>query len=91
MFALINNHTFFIAFTPKQFDYILSRVVLFSMYMGLASLGFTLIDSIITSAYFAKGTRDKIITMIMTIFYIIAVCCIFTLSLVSILGSFKRA
>jgi len=82
---------FFIAFTQEQFDYVLSHVVLFSIYIGLASLALTIVDSIVNSIYFTKGTYNKITTMIVTIFYLKAICWIFAISLVSIPNSFKRA
>ncbi|XP_050457179.1 lipase maturation factor 2-like [Cataglyphis hispanica] len=71
-----------IAFTKEQFDYVLPRVVSFSICIGIASLGLTAVDSISNSAMTIKGTRNKITTTIVTIFYTIAVCLIFALSLV---------
>ncbi|XP_011865259.1 PREDICTED: lipase maturation factor 2-like [Vollenhovia emeryi] len=71
-----------ITFTPEQFDYVLSRAVLFSIYIGLASLGLTLVDSIVTSVYFAKATYDKIMALLRTILYITAIGWIFAISLV---------
>lgn len=74
---------FFVAFTKEQFDYVLSRVVSFSICVGIASLGLTAVDSVANSAMTTKGTRNKITTTIVTIFYTIAVCLIFAISLVS--------
>ncbi|XP_029157826.1 lipase maturation factor 2-like [Nylanderia fulva] len=71
-----------IAFTKEQFDYVLSRIVTFSMFIGLASLGLTAVDSIANSIMTAKGLRNKITTTIVTLFYTIAVCLIFVISLV---------
>ncbi|KAL0116070.1 hypothetical protein PUN28_011138 [Cardiocondyla obscurior] len=71
-----------IKFTPEQFDYVLSRAVILFIYVGLASLGLTFLDAIVTSLHFAKSTYEKITTVIVTLLYITVVGSIFTLSLV---------
>lgn len=84
MYIYIDHNFFFLAFTKEQFDYILSRVVSFSICVGIASLGLTAVDSIANSATTTKGIRNKVTTATVTIFYTIAVCLIFAISLVSI-------
>ncbi|KAL6268444.1 hypothetical protein P5V15_001579 [Pogonomyrmex californicus] len=71
-----------IAFTQEQFDRVLSRVVLLSICIGIISLGLTVVDSIVNSAFFSKGMRNKITTTLVTIFYAVAACTIFAISLV---------
>ncbi|EFN87863.1 lipase maturation factor 2 [Harpegnathos saltator] len=71
-----------IAFTKEQFDYILSRVIPFSIYIGTISLGVTTMYALINSAYFTKGMYNKMTSTIVTIFYGLVVWSIFTISLV---------
>lgn len=77
-------HNFFIipAFTKEQFDYVLSRAVPISIYMGVISLGFTVANAIVVSLLAVKGTRNKIVTTLITSLYTAAVCFIFALSIV---------
>ncbi|XP_011689704.1 PREDICTED: lipase maturation factor 2-like isoform X1 [Wasmannia auropunctata] len=70
-----------IAFTPEEFDRVLSRTILFAIYLGLVSLGLTL-KELIRVVFFTKGMYDKLKTTISTILYFTIVCCIFAVSLV---------
>ncbi|KZC09035.1 PREDICTED: lipase maturation factor 2-like [Dufourea novaeangliae] len=71
-----------IAFTQEQFDYVLSRAIPISIYIGVASLGFTIADAVVNSLITTKGARNKIITTLVTCLYTIAVCYIFAISTV---------
>ncbi|XP_076239809.1 lipase maturation factor 2 [Calliopsis andreniformis] len=71
-----------ITFTQEQFDYVLSRAILISIYIGVASLGFTIADAIVNSLLTVKGIRNKIFTTFVTSLYAAAVCFIFTISIV---------
>lgn len=73
----------FLAFTQKQFDYVLSRIIPISIYIGVISLGITAANAIVASLLTVKGMRNKIFTTFVTILYTVAVCLIFAISIVS--------
>lgn len=81
---IVNNWTIQsnIAFTKEEFNYILYRAVLFSTYIGIASLGVMVADSIVNSVFTTKGIYNKLTTSMITTFYAIAVWSIFCISLV---------
>ncbi|KAG7213802.1 hypothetical protein KM043_003019 [Ampulex compressa] len=71
-----------IDFTQEQFDYVLSLAVPISVYIGVASLGFTVANAIVNSVVAVKGMRQKIFTTLVTSFYTAITCFIFAISLV---------
>ncbi|XP_032666182.1 lipase maturation factor 2-like [Odontomachus brunneus] len=71
-----------IAFTQEQFDYVLSRVIPISIYIGMISLGATTLDAMLNSVFFVKGIYNKISSLVVTFFYVIAVWSIFCISIV---------
>ncbi|XP_076628349.1 lipase maturation factor 2 [Colletes latitarsis] len=71
-----------IAFTQDQFNYILSRAVPISVYIGVASLSFAIADAIVNSLLTVKGMRNKIFTTFVTSLYTAAVCFIVAISIV---------
>jgi len=84
-FDIYINHDcfFFVAFTEEQFDYVLSRAVPISIIIAVTSFGLMISFSIVNSAFSTKGMHNKIKTTIITTFYIIAICFMFAISLVS--------
>ncbi|XP_076672338.1 lipase maturation factor 2 [Andrena cerasifolii] len=70
-----------IGFTQEQFEHVLSRAIPISIYIGVASLGFTIADAIVNSLT-VKGIRNKILTVFVTNLYMAAVCFIFAMSIV---------
>ncbi|CAL7934808.1 unnamed protein product [Xylocopa violacea] len=71
-----------IAFTQEQFDYVLSRAIPISIYIGITSLGFMVANAIVTSLLTVKGIRNKISATFVTSLYTAAVCFIFAISIV---------
>ncbi|XP_031845140.1 lipase maturation factor 2 isoform X2 [Nomia melanderi] len=71
-----------IAFTQEQFNYVLSRAIPISIYIGVASLGFTIADAIVNSLITVKGVQNKVVTIFVTGLYTVAVCFIFAISIV---------
>ncbi|XP_066594651.1 lipase maturation factor 2-like [Prorops nasuta] len=71
-----------IGFTQEQFDYVLYRVIPISIYIGLTSLAFTILNAITNSLATVKGTRNKIITTFITLLYSTIVTFIFAMSVV---------
>lgn len=81
-FLLIFN-SLFLAFTQKQFNNALSYIIPISIYIGIASLGYIIINTMKDLVIISKGTQSKAIVNLVTILYTAAVCLIFTLSIVS--------
>lgn len=71
-----------IAFTQKQFDQMLSYAIPISIYIGIASLGCIIINTMKDLVTFTKGMQNKGITNFATILYTAIVCLMFTLSIV---------
>nr|XP_050867601.1 lipase maturation factor 2-like [Vespula vulgaris] len=71
-----------IAFTQKQFNNALSYIIPISIYIGIASLGYIIINTMKDLVIISKGTQSKAIVNLVTILYTAAVCLIFTLSIV---------
>ncbi|XP_018403720.1 PREDICTED: lipase maturation factor 2-like [Cyphomyrmex costatus] len=73
-----------ITFTQQQFSYILYHVVIFSIYIGLASFALTLVP-IIISVFYTKEMHkltDKLIAMLIALLYVLSIACIFAISVV---------
>lgn len=88
-----HNRTFFVAFTQREFGYILYHVVVFSMYFALASFALTLVSTIISIFYTKEmhQLNDKLTATVFALLYGISIAYIFAISVVSISGSFKHA
>ncbi|XP_015121845.1 lipase maturation factor 2 [Diachasma alloeum] len=72
-----------IGFTYEQFDQFLARGLPLAIYIGLASLGFTVADAITHSILSNKPTTTRLFTFLTTTLYTIAVCFLFAMSAVS--------
>lgn len=70
------------AFTEEQFDYVLSRTIPVSIYIGVISLAFTVASALVASLFSIKGIQNKIFTTFVTSLYTAAVCFIFAISIV---------
>lgn len=75
---------FFPGFTQEQFDQVLAKVVPYSIYIGLFSLGFVVADSITHSMWSSKGTSNKILNTLTTLVYTVIVSFLFAISIVSL-------
>lgn len=70
------------AFTQKQFDYVLLQTVPVSIFLGIISLAFTVINALVKSLLAIKGIQNKILATFVTSLYTAAVCFIFAISIV---------
>lgn len=81
-FLLLFN-SLFLAFTQKQFNNALLYIIPISICIGIASLGYIIINTMKDLVIITKGTQSKAIVNLVTILYTAVVCLIFTLSIVS--------
>ncbi|XP_058804278.1 lipase maturation factor 2-like [Phymastichus coffea] len=71
-----------IGFTKEQFEYVLSRSVTYSIWIGAASISFISVNALTNSAMNSKGAQKKFVTTLVTLIYTVIVVFIFTLSVV---------
>jgi hypothetical protein len=74
----------FTAFTKQEFDWVLSRVVPGSVYIGLGTLALIVLEAVTVSIVDAPGTFSKISTVLSTLFYTAVAAFIFGISIVSV-------
>ncbi|RZC35518.1 lipase maturation factor 2, partial [Asbolus verrucosus] len=58
-----------IAFSKDQFDYVLKQGLIITVYLGLISLGITILRALSVSLFEVQGSGTKILTVMSTIFY----------------------
>lgn len=73
-----------ITFTKAEFNAILGKLLTFTLYIGLASLGFTVARNVATSVLDSHGTFGKLKVLLTTIFYSAIAVMIFIATTVSI-------
>ena len=78
-----NHFSVFTAFTKQEFDWILSRVVPGTVYLGLGSLALIVLEALTMSIVDVPGTFSKISTVLSTLFYTAVAAFIFGISIVS--------
>jgi len=71
-----------IAFTKQEFDWMLSRVVPATVYLGLGSLALIVLEAVTVSIVDFPGTYSKISTVLSTLFYTAVAAFIFGISIV---------
>lgn len=71
-----------IAFTRQEFDRVLGKAVPATIYIGLASLAFVVIQAVASSIVVTGGTYSKLRTIFSTLFYTGAAVFIFGISIV---------
>jgi hypothetical protein len=74
----------FTAFTKQEFDWLLSRVVPGTVYLGLVSLAVIVLEALTLSIVDVPGTFSKISTVLTTLFYTAIAAFIFGISIVSV-------
>ena len=74
----------FTAFTKQEFDWMLSRVVPGTVYLGLGSLALIVLEALTVSIVDVPGTFSKISTVLSTLFYTAVAASIFGISIVSV-------
>jgi len=77
----------FTAFTKQEFDWVLSRVVPGSVYLGLGSLALVVAEALTVSIMDIPGTFSRISAVLTTLFYTAVAAFIFGISIVSIAHS----
>ncbi|XP_063985646.1 lipase maturation factor 2-like [Diachasmimorpha longicaudata] len=84
-FRLTDNWTIVsrIGFTYEQFDQFLGRGLPLAIYIGLASLGFTVADALTHSILSNKPTTTRLFTFLVTTIYTFAVGFLFAMSAIS--------
>ncbi|XP_067008786.1 lipase maturation factor 2 isoform X2 [Anabrus simplex] len=71
-----------IAFTRQEFDYALAKALPVTVYLGLASLSFIIVQAVFSSIMDTVGNFAKLRTVLSTLFYAGAAIFIFGLSIV---------
>jgi len=79
-----NRFSVFTAFTKQEFDWVLSRVVPGTVYLGLGSLALVVLEALTVSIVDVPGTLSKILTVLSTLFYTAVAAFIFSISIVSV-------
>jgi hypothetical protein len=85
------NCSVFTAFTKQEFDWMLSRVVPGTVYLGLGSLALIVLEALTVSIVDVPGTFSKISTVLSTLFYTAVAAFIFGISIVSVARNIAKS